>query len=90
MQPQSAFCNWQFKVAGYDPDSTASESILTDYQVYITVTSVTLTSFSLVSANNKDFDFGQEGYKDGSYSHEFAQINLLRFAELEPHLVVAG
>ena len=48
-----------------------------------------MTAFSLVSANNKDFDFGQEGYYAGSFSHEFASVNLLRFAELEPHLVVA-
>ena len=41
-----------------------------------------MTSFGLVSANNKDFDFGQGEDK-------FASVNLLRFAELEPHLVVA-
>ena len=58
-----AFCNWQFKVAGYNPDSSKSESALASYQVELIVSSATMTSFGLVSAENKEFDFG--GGSDG-------------------------
>ena len=58
MRPMFAFCNWQFKVAGYNPDSTASESKLVGHQVELTVSSASMTAFGLVSAENKEFDFG--------------------------------
>ena len=64
MRPMFAFCNWQFKVAGYNPDSSASESKLVGHQVELTVSSATKTAFGMVSAENKEFDFGGGG-EDG-------------------------
>lgn len=65
MRPMFAFCNWQFIVAGYNPDSSASESKLTSHQVELTVSSDSMTAFGLVSAENKEFDFGGSGEDSG-------------------------
>ena len=47
----------------------------------VSVLSSTKTDFGLVSAKKKEFDFGAEIGEKG--------MDLVRFAELEPHLIVA-
>ena len=39
MQPMFAFCNWQFKVSGYAPHSSESESLLIGHTVTVKVVS---------------------------------------------------
>ena len=51
----------------------------------MSINSATSTEFSLISARNKEFEF-----KKNEESGDYEPIDLLRFAELEPHLVVAN
>jgi len=82
-----AFCNWQFKVDGFQTGNTSSDSELADLKVQIKVSSATGSSFGIVSAKQKEFDFGGSQSDDGTT--EFKEMSLLRFADLEPHLVIA-
>ena len=55
-----AFCNWQFKVKGFNENKPSDESILkaSGQKITVSLTSSTKTAFALVSAKKKEFDFG--------------------------------
>ena len=86
MVPDQAFCNWQVDVEGFDPKSNDElESALAAFQVTIDLWSATGSDYALVSAANSNFVFSSESKRKGKYE----PINLLRFAELQPRIVVA-
>ena len=84
MQPKEAFCNWKFKVSNYLPNSSESDQFLVGNKVQITLKSKTNTPFALVSAANRNFN-----YQIDPTSGKSAVLDLLRFAELETHIVIA-
>ena len=82
MVPMQAFCNWQFKIEGFEANkSVDSLTKLGGYEVTVSMVSQTKTDFGLVSAKKKEFDFSSViGGKE---------MDLVRFAQLDPRVIVA-
>ena len=74
---------------GFEPLNPSQDSGLRSHSVSVSIQSTsasrsTIVSYSLLSAANREFDFGSKD--DGTY----ANIDLLRFAELDPRIVLAS
>ena len=86
LQPMNGFCNWKIKVKGIDLlTSKLSNPELSQYVVNISIESVK-SDFNLVSATEKEFDFGESGDKD---SKSYNQLTLERAALLDIHVIAS-
>ena len=86
LQPLNGFCNWQIKVKGIDPStSKLSDPELSQYVVTLSIESQK-AEFALVSAADKEFDFGESGSET---MKTYTTMTLERAAMLDLHIIAS-
>ena len=78
LQPVGKFCNWAIKIKGINPATSAlDEKDLANYVVNLRIEAGLNTEYTLVSATDKLFDFGEIVGED---SKSYATLTLERAA----------
>ena len=88
LQPMNGFCNWKITIKGVDPlSSKLADPELSQYVVTIRIESAK-SEFNLVSATEKEFDFGESGSNDAK-AKTYTQLTLERAALLDIHVIAS-